>query len=293
MERHGHTGREELHFVVPRIELATGRSLNIAPPGRASRRLFDTFRSKINAEFGLSDPDDPARRRGLSLPSVIAKIKNQPEQSWAVSSAHVRQAVNDCIAAKVQAGVIRNREQVVRELKAAGFGVVREGMDYITVLQPLTGKRFRLRGDCYRKSWNGLARSAWTLHQPNTNRATTHATTLRHLTQTRSEFNLARYGTLPSAPVSTLFAYERTGNTSPQRFQTIGSPIPAARPAVCQHALGFDEASQRCVRSSADFERTTQRFDRTTGAFARSFEKALTACRDDLEFEPEMEIEHP
>ena len=64
--RHAHTGREELHFVVPRIELTTGKSLNIAPPGKASRQLFDTFRSKINAELGLSDPDDPARRRGRS-----------------------------------------------------------------------------------------------------------------------------------------------------------------------------------------------------------------------------------
>ena len=94
--RHGHTGREELHFLVPRVELTTGKSLNIAPPGKASRQLFDTFRSKINAEFGLSDPDDPARRRGLSLPSVIAKLKKQPDQSWACSSARVRQPAGQC-----------------------------------------------------------------------------------------------------------------------------------------------------------------------------------------------------
>jgi hypothetical protein len=58
--RHTHAGRMELNFLVPRVELSTGKSLNIAPPGRATRTLFDTFRSQVNAEYGLADPDDPA-----------------------------------------------------------------------------------------------------------------------------------------------------------------------------------------------------------------------------------------
>src|SRR5205823_1763190 len=78
--RHAHLGREEMHFLVPRVELSTGKSLNIAPPGRASRALFDAWRSKINAEYGLSDPDDPAHRRSLSLPDYVTKLKDRPGQ---------------------------------------------------------------------------------------------------------------------------------------------------------------------------------------------------------------------
>ena len=79
--RHQHAGHHELHFVTPRMELVSGKSLNIHPPGRVSQALFDTFRSMINAEYGLADPDDPARARDVSLPNHIAKLagRRQPE----------------------------------------------------------------------------------------------------------------------------------------------------------------------------------------------------------------------
>jgi hypothetical protein len=44
--QHRHAGRMELNFLIPRIELFTGKSLNIAPPGQATRELFYTFRAR-------------------------------------------------------------------------------------------------------------------------------------------------------------------------------------------------------------------------------------------------------
>ncbi len=75
--RHQHTKahRHELHFLTPRLDLVTGKSLNIAPPRKSTRELFDTLRSKINAEYGLADPSDPARARKGRVPSHRAKIK--------------------------------------------------------------------------------------------------------------------------------------------------------------------------------------------------------------------------
>jgi hypothetical protein len=75
--RHQHTKahRHELHFLTPRIDLVTGKSLNIAPPRKATRQLFDTLRSKINAEYGLADPDDPARARKARVPDHRAKLQ--------------------------------------------------------------------------------------------------------------------------------------------------------------------------------------------------------------------------
>ena len=54
--RHSHAGHEELNFLIPRVELSTGKSLNIAPPGPAARQLFAAFRSWVNAEYGLPIP---------------------------------------------------------------------------------------------------------------------------------------------------------------------------------------------------------------------------------------------
>ena len=63
--RHSHTsgGRHELHFLIPRVELRSGRSINIAPPRKSTREMFDALRTKINREFGLADPGDPANAR--------------------------------------------------------------------------------------------------------------------------------------------------------------------------------------------------------------------------------------
>lgn len=73
--RHRHTsgGRHELHFITPRVELGSGKSLNIAPPRKSTREMFDTLRTKINLEFGLADPDDPARARTAQAPEINGK----------------------------------------------------------------------------------------------------------------------------------------------------------------------------------------------------------------------------
>jgi len=63
--RHQHTagGRIELHFVTPRVELHSGKSLNIAPPGW--KNLYDPLRDALNFEHGWARPDDEMRARTL------------------------------------------------------------------------------------------------------------------------------------------------------------------------------------------------------------------------------------
>jgi len=60
--RHAHNKRTELHFLVPRCELTTGKALNIRPPGRRTEEIYDTFRKLINVDFHLKDPDRSVAR---------------------------------------------------------------------------------------------------------------------------------------------------------------------------------------------------------------------------------------
>ena len=52
--RHTHEDRVELHFCTPRLELTSGRSLNIAPPGY--EKAFDSLRDVMNQRHGWADP---------------------------------------------------------------------------------------------------------------------------------------------------------------------------------------------------------------------------------------------
>ena len=59
--RHVHAGHHELHFVIPRVELASGKAFNPCPPGW--QKHFDLFRDLHNHREGWARPDDPTRTR--------------------------------------------------------------------------------------------------------------------------------------------------------------------------------------------------------------------------------------
>ena len=268
--RHAHLHREEMHFIIPRIELATGKSLNVAPPGRASRALFDAWRSKVNAQYGLADPDDPARRSAVSLPGHIAKLKNRPGQTRASYSADVRECITRFIEAKVREGLVKNRADVVRVLKQAGFSIPRQGRDYVTVQHPSTSERFRLRGLWYEdKPFREINPIPSPATRPDPIRAAQFARQLEPLREARARYHRQRYGETIPAPEPT---YDRTGNPPARRTQTIGSTIPGPRPGVCRHAANLDRATR-------NLERAGERLSRAHRALARDYEAALSRAR--------------
>jgi len=146
--RHQHTegGRVELHFVTPRMELASGRALNIAPPGW--ERSFSTLRDALNLEHGWARPDDPARAREVAF---------ELSPSWAQHGFHLKEgkeAVHGYVAALIERGAVHDRVSLVDALTEAGLEVTRAGKDYVTVRDPDTDERLRLRGRIYEKDWN-------------------------------------------------------------------------------------------------------------------------------------------
>ena len=124
---HNPGGRVELNFLIPRCELSSGKSLNIAPPGPQSRELFDTFRSWINSTFGLADPDDVNRAQDVSLPHHIAKLKADASRKGEALKADMREAITEYVRREVDAGHITDRAGVEAYLKAQGYEIPEGG----------------------------------------------------------------------------------------------------------------------------------------------------------------------
>ena len=139
--RHAHTdgGRIELHFVTPRMELSTGKALNIAPPGWSS--LYGPLRDALNYEHGWARPDDPDRARSLQLAHEN------------LERGHSRETINAYVEQLVETGVVENRAGIVQALEEAGFAVPRQGDHYITVHDAESDERFRLKGGLYEQDW--------------------------------------------------------------------------------------------------------------------------------------------
>ena len=137
--RHSHEGNVELHFCTPRLELSTGKALNIAPPGYEN--AFSSLRDLMNKTHGWADPLDPERAR-----EVRATIE-------ATTRAQGRDALHEWILDQISVGIITDRASMIDALTDAGFEIPRASKDYITAKDPDTGERWRLKGEIFHDAW--------------------------------------------------------------------------------------------------------------------------------------------
>ena len=207
--RHTHCDRVELHFVVPRVELTSGKSLNIAPPGpiktdgrRVVHPVFDHWRDYWNHTKGWAKPDDPDRQR-LMEPKHLALKSATGLRQGLDRTPDSAQAVTAYLSQQVELGLVNDRASLLASLHDAGLETPRAGKHYITVLDPQTGERYRLRGTLYEQHFDPASlertptpetrdRSAGR-GEPDPARAREAGERLAESVRKRAEFNRSRY----------------------------------------------------------------------------------------------------
>ena len=151
--RHSHAGHHELHFVTPRVELATGKSLNIKPPGERAREHFDDYRSEVNAKYGLADPTDPDRAKNVSTPDHELKIAAEALRKGEKAPDNMRELIDGVLTQRASQGLIQSRDDVLEHVSQLGLEITRTGKNYITVSDPQIASRWRLKGGLYAKDF--------------------------------------------------------------------------------------------------------------------------------------------
>ena len=144
-------GGVHAHILAAQCDLETGRSLNIAPPGW--QRTFDPLRDAFNHEHGWSRPDDPERARAQQ-PGHLAYIEASKLRAGPDHEADPRDLIRDYLVQHVEHGTVRSRADVVAALEDVGLDVPRQGKNYITVRDPDSGKRWRLKGELYEQDFH-------------------------------------------------------------------------------------------------------------------------------------------
>ena len=154
---HRHGDQTHVHMLAARVDLETGKSLNIAPPGW--RKTFDPLRDWQNHKHGWTRPDDLERKRTLGRghrayhDAARGRIGDRSKDT--------RQEITAYLEQRIEAGEVGDRSGVVEALKEVGLDVPRAGEHYITAADPETGRRWRLRGSIYERAFDGeLARQA-------------------------------------------------------------------------------------------------------------------------------------
>ena len=137
--RHTHEDRVELHFCTPRLELTSGRSLNIAPPGY--EKAFDSLRDVMNQRHGWADPMDLER---------VQEVRDTIETP---TRAQGRDELHAWLQDQISVGLIADRATMIDALTDAGYDLPRVGKAYLTARDPDTDERWRLKGEIFHEDW--------------------------------------------------------------------------------------------------------------------------------------------
>ena len=109
--------RLELNFVIPNIELLSGKRLQ---PyfDRADRPRIDAWKVVVNAQLGLHDPDDPLNKRALMTPSNLPKAKQDAAQ--AITDGLLSLAAAGELADRLNAAQLAQRPIQIRQIERLG-----------------------------------------------------------------------------------------------------------------------------------------------------------------------------
>ncbi len=210
-----------VHIFAARVDLESGKSLNIAPPGW--KKAFDPLRDWQNWQHGWARPDDLARQR-YQQPGHQAYIAAAQLRAGLNVEPDSRALITQFIMQQIEAGAVSGRSDLVAALQDVGLEVPRQGPNYITVLNPESGQRLRLKGVIYGREFTvrQLEKQVGTTdrEQPPADRAVDQAragealSELAAVRQRRAEYNQQRYGAARSE-------HQRDPEPEPVRGQSL------------------------------------------------------------------------
>ena len=142
--QHRDKDRLELNFVVPKVELTTGKALNpYFDP--VDRTRINAFKDYMNAKHDLHDPNDPANRQSVALNLNLPKDKKQ-----------LQEAITGYLMEKMGDGTITDRKSVLEAIQSdLGLSVARITPTSISIKDPINekGRNIRLKGEIYAKDF--------------------------------------------------------------------------------------------------------------------------------------------
>ncbi len=162
-------GRLELNFLIPGQELRSGKRLQPFYAAADLKRV-NAFKNIINHEYGLTDPNDPERKR-LANPYVNNAPRPTPydkktkptkeEDDKIIANPPNTQALKEAIDRRMlhslEEGTLNNRSSVLYSLENMGLKVNRATKSTISVAHPAMKRNIRLKGAIYEEGFQGLS----------------------------------------------------------------------------------------------------------------------------------------
>lgn len=151
-------GGKHVHILVPRIDLETGKSLNIAPPGH--HKYFDCFRDYQNYKHGWTRPDDPNRFKMTQEPNHVSlQRKAALKAGESTPQPRFEELLEEQLLMAIAFNEIKDHQDVCRYIQMMpGVTAVEPSKKaktpYIAVKLEGQEKRIRLKGPLYEPTFS-------------------------------------------------------------------------------------------------------------------------------------------
>lgn len=187
--QHQDKDRLELNFVIPKVELRTGKNFN-PYYDRIDRQRVNDFKTFTNAHYNLHDPDNPSNKQAISESMTLPKGKKA-----------IADMIHQGVLASIESGAVASRQDVIDLLTSSGFDIARITDKSISIADPQGGRNLRLKGAIYEKEFAGispritaeLTARATSYERELTERADTARKRLETAITERAEYNAKRY----------------------------------------------------------------------------------------------------
>ena len=136
--------RLELNFLIPNIEISTGKSLQPFYH-KADMSRVDLFKKVTNYEYEFYDPDDPINRQPTTIQKNLPKAVKE-----------IKATVNRLAETAVEQGDIYDRESLKKWLIAMGFEITNEKPNSLSIKNPYgddDSRPIRLTGAIYEQDY--------------------------------------------------------------------------------------------------------------------------------------------
>ena len=210
--------RLELNFLIPNVEITTGKRLQPFY-AKADLNRVDDFKSIVNHKYQLFDPDDPINRRSVKI------AKNLPQDKKDFIS-----AMNTEVALAITEGLVSDRESLKAWMTDIGLEITRITKNQISVKNPNNpdSKAIPLKGEFYEQNFRHSEKSA-ELKREASERYRREANSryadcierYQKLCKSKSEYHLERYATrdrTDSAELTRQFTEQENEHTSEYKY---------------------------------------------------------------------------
>jgi hypothetical protein len=150
-------GSKHIHVLAPRLDIQSGKSLNIAPPGH--EKHFDSLRDYFNTKYQWSRPDDLLLTQTTQEPNHIAKLNAQAKNILTsqdletLTKKQFCKTVDNYVQTLLKTQIAKNRTDIVECIEQVkGVESVKQSKEFLTVTLT-NGKKHRLKGDFYNEQF--------------------------------------------------------------------------------------------------------------------------------------------